>query len=96
MGTNACIFIRGKFLCYTHYDSHPFKLGDALSHVRTNWKDILRVCKDYRILLIDAKFWVKDPKFVYDCFDEDWQKSYTDLLNQHLVDQFKNGNKDII
>ena len=35
MGTSACTFVRSKFLCYTHYDSHPFNLGEALSRLRT-------------------------------------------------------------
>ncbi len=96
MGTSACIFIRSKFLCYIHYDSHPSNLGEALNHVSTNWKEVLQISKEHSILNVDAKYWVDDPKFVYDCIPKRWQENYPELLNPQLIEQFKNGHSEII
>lgn len=96
MGTCASIFIKSKFLCYTHYDSEPFKLGEALSRAKTYWKEILKICKEYKIYAIAAKYWIKDPKFVYDCFAGQHQEEHPELLNLQLVEQFKAGNRNII
>ncbi|MHA1376015.1 MAG: tetratricopeptide repeat protein [Promethearchaeota archaeon] len=96
MGTCALVFIKSKLLCYTHYDSHPFKLGEALSRIKTNWKDILQCCKEYNICNIDAKYWVKDPKLIYECLDDQFQRDCPKLLNPHTIEEFKNGNRKII
>ncbi|MBD3214208.1 MAG: hypothetical protein GF311_16480 [Candidatus Lokiarchaeota archaeon] len=41
-------------------------------------------------------FWVKDPQFVYSCASKQVREQYPNLLDQKLVEEYKNGNTELI
>ena len=90
MGTRANVYINGKFLCGTKYDSMPIKLGVALSTVRTNWIEILLCCKEYSITFIETDFLLKEPEFVYNCLDK-FQREDLKGLAPEVMKDLRNG-----
>ncbi len=96
MGTPAIVHLDGEILCFTGYDGHPYKLGEDLAQTSTNWKSVLQLCKEYGILVVNTKYWILDPEFVYSCFSERWQERYPELIDPQYINEFKKGNDDII
>lgn len=97
MGTSAIVHINGEVLCYTYYDGHISKLGENLAQSTTNWKNILQICKEYEVFMVNAKFWILDPEFVYSCLTKQHQESYKNkFTNPRYINGFKEGTKDIV
>jgi len=74
MGTRSVIYLDGEILCQCGYDGQPYSLGEDLERVTSNWKDILKVCKHNAIWAVNVKYFIRDPKFVFDCLNEKEKK----------------------
>ena len=82
MGTRALIYLDGEFLCQCGYDGQPYSLGESLERITSNWKDILKICKLHAIWAVNVKYFIRDPKFVFDCLDE---KEKKEILEHYPV-----------
>ena len=97
MGTESLVYINGELLCYTRYDGQPFNLGEDLRRVRTDWKEILRICKAHSILAVSLKFWLKNPEFVYNCYPIDRKDTCKKILKPEVQKELEGKlNKDEI
>ena len=98
MSTPAIVYINGELLCYTRYDGYPYNLGEDLRHITTDWREVLRICREYKIFTVSSKFWLKDPEFVYKCFPTDrkdnFKDSFKEIFNPKTQEKLEENNFD--